>query len=169
MCVFMCLWAHVCSQTQPSTAVETLGLQLMASRSWLRDFRWEITADCMCLMEKLQAESRMSPGTNNKSTWNIRKWQQVRIEGLDSGNTHFKSNMQYSPMLETTSSAAQRHSYRYSYWPVILDKLKWQVYLYRIFRPKVVHSSLQVQVFFGFSCKMLLLSESNVTRLYHVH
>lgn len=69
-------------------------------------------------------------GTNNKSTCHIRKWQQVRIEGLDNGNAHFKSNRQsFPPMLETTP-AAQRNTYLCRL--AILDKIEKsrQVYLY---------------------------------------
>lgn len=85
VCVLMCPWVCPSLQTQPSTAVETQGLQLMASRSWLRDFRWEITCWLHVFNGKAangkQEQSRMSPGMNNKSTWNISKWRQVRIEG----------------------------------------------------------------------------------------
>lgn len=78
-----------------------------------------------------QEQNRMSPGTNNKSTWNVRKRPQVRIEGLDNSDSHFKSNRQsFPPMLETTSSAAQRNTY--SCWPAVLDKIEkaTQVYFY---------------------------------------
>lgn len=101
MCVLMCPWVCPSLQTQPSTAVETQGLQLMASRSWLRDFRWEITCWPHVFNGKAangkQEQSRMSPGMNNKSTWNISKWRQVRIEGLDNCDTHFKNNRQSFP------------------------------------------------------------------------
>lgn len=101
MCVLMCPWVCPSLQTQPSTAVETQGLQLMASRSWLRDFRWEITCWLHVFNGKAangkQEQSRMSPGMNNKSTWNISKWRQVRIGGLDNCDTHFKSNRKSFP------------------------------------------------------------------------